>query len=210
VTERVSRAADFTRRRLIEAGLARFARHGFDGASVRAIAEDAQANQAAIKYHFGTKDGLYREVLIEAFATFERFNALDGEALARLTPPQALEAFLRQNLSAILSASDLRGPLGVVNWEIVNRTPVFTQVVATRRIPVFEAARRIVGLFQPGLSAEEAALTAVWLVNQPFIFVRNAEQMRHPPVSVTLDEAGVERLGTVLTRLVRGGLEARA
>ena len=90
--------------------------------------------------------------------------------------------------SAILSASDLRGPLGVVNWEIVNRTPVFTQVVATRRIPVFEAARRIVGLFQPGLSAEEAALTAVWLVNQPFIFVRNAEQMRHPPVSVTLGE----------------------
>jgi AcrR family transcriptional regulator len=210
VIERVTRAADFTRRRLIEAGLARFARHGFDGASVRAIADDAQANQAAIKYHFGNKDGLYREVLIEAFAIFERFNRLDSDALVQLTPQEALEMFLRQNLSAVLSASELREPLGVVNWEIVNRTAVFTDVVATRRIPVFEVARRIVALFQPGLAPEEAALTAVWLVNQPFIFVRNADQMRNPPVSVTLDEAGVERLGTVLTRLVRGGLEARA
>ena len=69
MTERVSRAADFTRRRLIEAGLARFARHGFDGASVRAIAEDAQANQAAIKYHFGNKDGLLLALLARDAAT---------------------------------------------------------------------------------------------------------------------------------------------
>lgn len=203
----VSRTAELTRRRLIEAGLAQFARHGFDGASVRAIADEAQANQAAIKYHFGNKEGLYAEVLVEAFGQLERLNELDGAALDRLSPADALELFLRQNLSAIVRASELREPLQVLNWEIMFRTPVFSDMVATRPLPVFDIARRIVARFRPDLPAEEAVLAAVWLVNQPFIFVRNAESLRRPPVGITLDDAGVERLGALLTRLVRGGLE---
>ncbi|PSC04830.1 DUF1956 domain-containing protein [Alsobacter soli] len=203
----MTRASEFTRRRLLDAGLSQFARHGFDGASVRAIADQAEANQAAIKYHFGAKEGLYRAVLEAALERLERLNELDEEALARLTPAEALEAFLRQSLSAIAKASEIREPLQVLNWEIMNRTATFTEVLAERRLPTFEAAARIVAGFQPHLPVEEARLTTVWLVNQPFIFVRNAESLRRPPVNVALDEAGVHRLGALLTRLVRGALE---
>lgn len=49
-----------------------FGEHGYDGAGVRAITEEAGANIAAVKYHFGSKQGLLRAVIALAM---ERINA---------------------------------------------------------------------------------------------------------------------------------------
>ncbi len=49
-----------TRRRVIEAAIKVFGRLGFEGASTRALMDRAGANLAAIPYHFGGKQGLYR------------------------------------------------------------------------------------------------------------------------------------------------------
>jgi AcrR family transcriptional regulator len=54
-----SRGED-TRQRLIEAALKIFGESGFEGASTRMLADAAGANLAAIPYHFGSKEGLYR------------------------------------------------------------------------------------------------------------------------------------------------------
>lgn len=54
--------SDATRRRLIEAGIDLFGMHGFEGTTTRALADAAGANLAAIPYHFGGKDALYRAV----------------------------------------------------------------------------------------------------------------------------------------------------
>ncbi|HUG95016.1 MAG TPA: TetR/AcrR family transcriptional regulator [Pleomorphomonadaceae bacterium] len=40
-----------------------FARHGYDGTSVRQIADQAGANLGAISYHFGSKEALYAAVV---------------------------------------------------------------------------------------------------------------------------------------------------
>ncbi len=48
-----------TRQRLIEAALDVFGRQGFEGASTREIAKEANANLAAIVYHFGSKEALH-------------------------------------------------------------------------------------------------------------------------------------------------------
>ena len=54
-----SRGED-TRQRLIEAALKIFGESGLEGASTRMLADAAGANLAAIPYHFGSKEGLYR------------------------------------------------------------------------------------------------------------------------------------------------------
>ena len=63
---------------------------GFSGARVEAIARLAHANKAMIYYHFGSKQGLYRAVLLRLFssvvAEVERLRAGD------LTPEQKLGA----------------------------------------------------------------------------------------------------------------------
>jgi AcrR family transcriptional regulator len=51
-----------TRARLIEAALDVFGHQGFEGATTRQIARAANANLAAILYHFGSKEALYRAV----------------------------------------------------------------------------------------------------------------------------------------------------
>lgn len=72
-----------TRERLLATGEALFATRGIDAVSVRDITEAANANIAAINYHFGTKRGLIDEIVArraEALGTrrAELLDALDG------------------------------------------------------------------------------------------------------------------------------------
>lgn len=57
---------DRTARALIAAARKAFAERGYAGASVRDIARAASANPALIRYHFGSKEGLYKRVIQEA------------------------------------------------------------------------------------------------------------------------------------------------
>ena len=52
---------DNTKDLILEAARKHFCEKGYEGASVRDICEGAHANVSAIKYHFGGKEGLYRE-----------------------------------------------------------------------------------------------------------------------------------------------------
>lgn len=53
---------DDTRKRLLRAATEVFAEHGYHAATTREICRRANANLAAIHYHFGDKAELYREV----------------------------------------------------------------------------------------------------------------------------------------------------
>jgi TetR/AcrR family transcriptional regulator, regulator of cefoperazone and chloramphenicol sensitivity len=52
-----------TRDRILEVARDLFAQHGYNGTTVRDIAIAAEANLAAVGYHFGSKDALYAEIL---------------------------------------------------------------------------------------------------------------------------------------------------
>ena len=51
-----------TRLKLINSGIRLFAENGYKGVSVRELCADAEANVAAIQYHFGGKKGLYQAI----------------------------------------------------------------------------------------------------------------------------------------------------
>jgi len=53
--------SDKTRDLILEEAKKQFCEKGFEGASVRDICDVVKANVSAIKYHFGGKEGLYRE-----------------------------------------------------------------------------------------------------------------------------------------------------
>ena len=62
-TETLPPLKNKTRGSLIRAAGKLFARKGFEGTSVREICAEAKTNIAAIKYYFGDKIGLYKEVI---------------------------------------------------------------------------------------------------------------------------------------------------
>lgn len=67
-----------TRRRLLEAAEQLFSEQGFDRVSVRDITERAQANVAAVNYHFGSREGLVEQVIARYI------NPVNEERIARL------------------------------------------------------------------------------------------------------------------------------
>lgn len=96
-TVRASRA---TPARLLDAAVELFASRGFHGTSVRDIAERAGANVAAGHYHYGSKEGLYLEVLREQFA--EVRAQLERRGATR--PARALRRATRGELLKLLEA----------------------------------------------------------------------------------------------------------
>ncbi|WP_243286576.1 TetR/AcrR family transcriptional regulator [Geothrix terrae] len=58
-----------TRTSLLQAALVCFADHGFDGTSMRMIAEKAGRPLSLLSHHFGNKEGLYLEVFKHIFET---------------------------------------------------------------------------------------------------------------------------------------------
>lgn len=54
-------APDNTKDLILDAARKHFSEKGYEGASIRDICDQAGANVSAIKYHFGGKEGLYRE-----------------------------------------------------------------------------------------------------------------------------------------------------
>jgi AcrR family transcriptional regulator len=69
-----------TRDRLLDAAERLFAEHGFDGASMRQITSGAEANLAAVNYHFGTKLALIHAVFARRLGPLnaERIRLLDA------------------------------------------------------------------------------------------------------------------------------------
>ena len=62
------RDADATKRRLLDAATAEFARVGIAGARVDRIAAEAQSNKAQIYHYFGSKDALFDAVFEDVVA----------------------------------------------------------------------------------------------------------------------------------------------
>jgi AcrR family transcriptional regulator len=203
----VSRASEPTRRALVEAATAVFAVHGYEGGSVRLITQKARANQAAITYHFGGKDGLYREVLAAANAALEQHSLLGPDEIDALPPEEALRLFLRQFLQPLIRRDRLSRYLRIFAWEGVRPSAPFQAFVQSQPPRLLVLAERLARRFLPADAApEEIVFTTLWLAQQPVTFVRDAEFLSQPPFSFRFDEAVLERLVDTLSRLSLGGL----
>jgi AcrR family transcriptional regulator len=206
----VTRPSDLTRQALIAAALAVFAEKGFEAGSIREITRRAKANQAAVTYHFGGKEGLYREVLRSAVAAFEESALVDEEQAAALPREEALARFVRQQLVPLAKRDQFSRYVRLFAWEHVSATKVFRDFIATEKLPILAAAGRLVRRYLPDASPEEAAVVTVWLIHQPSAFVRDSEHLSGPPLNLALDQAFVDRLAATLTALIDAGLSALA
>ena len=84
-----------TKDRILDAAETRFAEHGFHGTSMRSVTSGANANLAAVHYHFGSKEALLEAVLSRRL---EPINRLRIEMLDRLEagPDPEVHELLRE------------------------------------------------------------------------------------------------------------------
>ncbi|MFP6665351.1 MAG: helix-turn-helix domain-containing protein [Deltaproteobacteria bacterium] len=83
------RGREEVRRALLRAAARLFAERGSAGTSVRQIAAEARVNPALIFRHFGSKEGLFREVLLQEGQAVAA--SMQGEGWARAVPDMSDE-----------------------------------------------------------------------------------------------------------------------
>jgi len=86
------------RDRLLGAALQLFARKGFESASVRELTEAAKVTRPTLYYHFGSKEGLYLELVERLCATVE------DSILRSLVPQGTARVRLRSFVLKILDS----------------------------------------------------------------------------------------------------------
>ena len=87
------RDAEATRRRILQAARAEFARHGLGGARIERIADAARTNKRMLYYYFGNKEGLFLAALE---ATYDDIRAAERKLnLEALAPLEAIERLAR-------------------------------------------------------------------------------------------------------------------
>jgi TetR/AcrR family transcriptional regulator, regulator of cefoperazone and chloramphenicol sensitivity len=83
-----------TRARLLDAAARLFAERGYARVTVRDICKKARANVAAVNYHFGGKDGLYRAVMRHAMETMQATTEAAREAGRDLPAADRIRAYV--------------------------------------------------------------------------------------------------------------------
>ena len=156
------RDAEETRRRLLQAAKAEFAKNGLGGARVDEISDRAQANKRMLYHYFGSKDDLFQTVLEQAYLDIR--NAEQKLQLDSLEPKQALETLVRFTWSYYIKNPEF---ITLVNSENLHRARHLKKseaikVVSRRFVNmVTKILERGVasGVFRPGVDPVQLNIT---------------------------------------------------
>jgi len=202
----MTRPSDITREQILSVAERLFADRGYEQTSVRAIVTKARVNQAAINYHFGGKEGLYREILRMAIRALTTRQLAHAEEMKGMSREQALKEFIGHQLRPLAGRDEISRHLRIINWEAVRPTPVYRKLLTEETAPFLALAVDLLRRFLPKADQRTLIIGAVWLVGQCVIFVRYRERLTHPPSSLTIEEPAIERLTSLITGWALAGL----
>lgn len=129
------------RQRLLEAAGEVFAERGFREATIREICRRAKANVAAINYHFGQKEELYKAVFDYARAYAPRFNE---PALSAGSAEQRLRAIVHSLLERFYDGGRPAWLSKLIAREMTDPTNMLDGLVQYQLRPNFERLKAIV------------------------------------------------------------------
>lgn len=198
-----------TRLRLLEAAARVFAEHGFHHATVRDICKRAEANVAAVSYHFGDKVGLYS-------ATMKHWV---GVALEQYPPTMGvpddapavdrLRGYVRGSLHRMLQpgAAGWHGQL--MAREMVEPTAELDNLIANTIRPTVDLLHGIVReIGGPGMAEADVRRCAMSVVGQCCFYRHAREVVTRMFGHDIYTEAGIEAVAEHVTRFSVAGIKA--
>jgi TetR/AcrR family transcriptional regulator, regulator of cefoperazone and chloramphenicol sensitivity len=147
-----------TRQQLLQAAGEVFGEHGYANATSKEICERANANVAAVNYHFGGKDGLYAAVLEEAHARLISLDALAAAAHSPIDPRLKLKMFIGRIVGEISKRGAESWELRVLSREVLSQSTMMDRMVDNQIVPKSRLFRAVVGEIMQ-LPAEHPAVS---------------------------------------------------
>ena len=193
-----------TKQRLLESACAVFAECGYRGATVAEICKRAEANSAAVNYHFGDKERLYIEAWRKALdVAMEKYPA-DGGVPAEASPEDRLRGRVK---SLVCKAMD-DGEVGHLMRFLIaeNSMPsgmvldALNETVQPLRVEMLKLIRELAG---PDLSDAEVAVIGSSVFHICSGLVIRPEMRKNFFGKMGINE---ELVVDTVTRLILGGI----
>jgi AcrR family transcriptional regulator len=192
------------RSRLLEAAKSSFLADDYQQVSTRHIAELAGANVSMIHYYFGSKEGLYEEMIRETLSPL--LEVLDGALLSSL---DGFGAYLRLYYDAMLKTPEF--PKLILKVLALNQGPgrrFILQLLERGRTRGAERLEELkaAGQISAELDADIFRMAFVSLAMTPMLLKTLFEEQMDRP----MDVAFLDRLARFNGRLIAAGLASRA
>jgi len=140
-----------TQKSLLLAASDIFAEKGFRDATIVEISKRAATNVAAVNYHFGNKETLYREAWRQSFHDSIKAHPPDGGVDINAPPEQRLAGQVAALLRRINDKDNKE--FHIVNKELANPTGLLEEVMKEEMMPlrrrIMELMREILGPDNP-------------------------------------------------------------
>jgi len=196
--------------RLLAAAGEVFAEVGYRAATLREICHRAQANIAAVNYHFHDKQQLYTAVLRQAvLAAGESLELLAPRATD--TPEEKLRHFVHKFLDNLLGSERPVQLLRLVAHEMVEPTPALDLVVEQAVRPLKEILSAIVAeLLEPAADSPLVGDCAGSVLSQCSNYHHSEAFIQRLDHINVHDPATIEHLADHIFRFSLGGIQAMA
>lgn len=160
-----------TREALLDAAEALFCDRGFAGVGNRELVARAGVNLAAIRYHFGSKRGLYLETVRRLFCrpeVLETWSRLERRPATRQEAAATLAGFVRELATRLLMDTELGACAVFMLREAMHPSEALPDLIASFTCPHEDALTDVIAAAAPELGAAQRRLAARSIMGQIF------------------------------------------
>ena len=156
-----------THQQILDTACRLFAEKGYKGTTVALICQEAQANIAAVNYHFGSKENLYQQAWRHAHEQLVAQVPPDGGIGPDRPAEERLRGRIRAGLQRALVGDAIE--FGIMRNEMANPTGLLRQVIDDAIRPIRHATqailRELLGSQATDLDVElcEVCVVAPWM-----------------------------------------------
>ena len=196
-----------TKSRILATAEVQFAKHGYEGTSLRDITEAAQVNIAAVNYHFGSKEGLLTSLLDRVIAPMnaERLRLLEeATADGPLELRQVLTAFLLPDLHGLEALRKRNRELPrFVSRMYSESSPLMEGVIGEQFATMRERFGQAFAETLPHLDQEELSFRISCLVGIVVYMFASVEAPGVSPLTTADTESDLRRLLSITESMFR-------
>jgi AcrR family transcriptional regulator len=198
-----------TRQRLLAAAAEVFAERGFWETTHAEICQKAQANTAAVNYHFGSKENLYVAAWKYSFEKSLEAHAPDGGVAPTAAVQERLHGRILGFLQRIADPDSYE--IDIMHKEMANPTGLLTEALSQATEPLRQGMRSIVReLLGDGATEHQTTFCVMSLLSQcfgPMLHFRRAQLAPGAPRPVRLSfPFAVEELADHVTQFSLAGI----
>ena len=200
-----------TSQRLLEAATEAFAEHGYRNARIRDICKRAQANVAAVNYHYRDKEQLYRVVVEHAFFSLNDDESMPHSDTNKGPAAQQLYAYVRSLLEQLLGEGQSAVYVKLVGRELVDPTSALDQVIDKGIAPQIELLCKMIRTHVGQNCSEQTVVrSATSILGQCLFYYIARPVIDRLQLEGDLSSASIDAIAMHITEFTRAALASIA